>query len=357
MRRTSALCAVAVLAAGAALGQDVISARSGMVHYVEGRVLLDDKPVTPKFGQFPQIQDQQVLKTEEGRAEVLLTPGVFLRLPENSSIRMISNRLTDTRVEVLSGSALVESAEILKDNAVTLIYKDWSIALTKKGLYRVDTDPARLRVFDGEAQVVSADKTEEVKKSKELDFGPVLSAEKFDSKQTDELYRWSERRSQYLSMASISAAKSLHDSGSAWSAGGWSFNPWYGMYTFIPYNGVYMSPFGFGFWSPLQVAGFYQPYYYYYGGRGYNTGYNTGRTSPSSSSINWSPHTIPGRGGAGPRGTFAPPMRGGPSMGRGSVGFSGRSAGISRGTMSAGGGGGGMSAGRSPGGAGATRGR
>ncbi|MGH9667882.1 MAG: hypothetical protein ACRD9L_25970, partial [Bryobacteraceae bacterium] len=213
------------------------------------------------------------------------------------------------------------------------------------GLYRVDTDPARLRVFDGEAQVVAAKQAVEVKKSKELYFGPVLSAEKFDSKQTDELYRWSSRRSEYLSMASISAAKSLRDSGSGWSASGWSFNPWYGMYTFVPYSGVYMSPFGFNFWSPIQVVNFYRPFYY---GGGYNRGAN------SSSAINWSPHYDAGRGyTTASRGTFSPPMRGGASMGSGSAGVSAPSGGASRGGMSSSG----ASSGRSAGGGAGGRGR
>jgi len=71
-----------------------------MIHYVEGKVLLEGQPVDPKFGEFPEVKNDQVLQTEEGRAEVLLTPGVFLRVSENSSFRMLSNRLSDTALEV-----------------------------------------------------------------------------------------------------------------------------------------------------------------------------------------------------------------------------------------------------------------
>src|SRR2546429_3861810 len=48
---------------------------------------------------FPDVKENWQLRTEEGRAEVLLTPGVFLRVSENSAIRMIANRLIDTRVD------------------------------------------------------------------------------------------------------------------------------------------------------------------------------------------------------------------------------------------------------------------
>src|SRR6202142_509406 len=111
---------VLAVAAGsmAALAQSaVISARSGMIHYVEGQVYVGGQLVETQFGAFPEVKENQQLKTEEGRAEVLLTPGVFLRMGENSSFRMITNRLIDTRLEFLSGAAVVEAENIGKDNS------------------------------------------------------------------------------------------------------------------------------------------------------------------------------------------------------------------------------------------------
>src|SRR6516162_3070541 len=87
--------------AAAGYGQNVISAKAGLIQYAEGRVLLEGNPVEIKYSQFPQVKNDQVLKTEEGRAEVLLSHASFLRLGENSSFRMISDSLTDTRFEVL----------------------------------------------------------------------------------------------------------------------------------------------------------------------------------------------------------------------------------------------------------------
>ena len=48
--RNSLLTAVVLFGGTCLLGQSVISARSGMIHYTEGRVLLDGKQVEPKFG-------------------------------------------------------------------------------------------------------------------------------------------------------------------------------------------------------------------------------------------------------------------------------------------------------------------
>ena len=127
-----------------ALAQSVISAKSGLIHYVEGRVLLADQPVESHLGTFPDIKENAQLRTEEGRAEVLLTPGVVLRVGESSAIRMVTNRLIDTRVEFLSGSALVEAADLPKDNGVTIVYNDYAVRIVKKGLYRFDSEPAQV---------------------------------------------------------------------------------------------------------------------------------------------------------------------------------------------------------------------
>lgn len=135
---------VSVLAGAAsfvASAQSVISAKSGLVHYVEGRVFLNDQLVETKFGEFPDVKENQELRTEEGRVEVLLTPGVFLRLGENASMRMVTNRLIDTRLELISGEAVVEADELLKDNGVTIVYKDYAVQLQKQGVYRFDSEP------------------------------------------------------------------------------------------------------------------------------------------------------------------------------------------------------------------------
>ncbi len=297
-----ALCGLA-LAAGsvAALAQSaVISARSGLIHYVEGQVYVGDQAVESKFGNFPEVKENQTLKTEEGRAEVLLTPGVFLRLGENSSFRMITNRLIDTRLDFRSGSAIIEADEILKDNSITMVAQDTTVHVAKKGLYRFDSSPSELRVFDGLAEVTSGDRTVEVKEGHLIALD-TLAVKKFDKTTTDALNRWSERRAEYVSMANVSAANTLRASmmggggmyGSMYGGmfgnmyngfygtgmmggGGWFFNPYFGMYTFVPgMDGMWMSPYGYRFWSPFDVYMAFMPGYYYNPSYGnYGNGYH-----------------------------------------------------------------------------------
>jgi len=261
---------IAGASAVVASAQSVISAKSGLIHYAEGRVYLGDQLVENKLNTFPDIKENAQLRTEDGRAEVLLTPGVFLRIAENSSFRMVTNRLIDTRVEFLSGSILVEADELLKDNGVTIVYNDYAIQVEKKGIYRLDSNPAALRVYDGAVQAQINGKTQEIKEGQLLALNGDLKLAKFDKEDVDALYRWSRRRSEYISMANVSAAKSVRDSGTSWYSSGWAFNPYFNMYTFIPYRGAFYSPFGYALWSPFTV------YDYLYSPVFYNTGYLRG---------------------------------------------------------------------------------
>lgn len=251
--------ALAGLGGGIAAAQSIVSARAGAVHHIEGTVLLDGKEVVREESKFPQMAEGSLLETELGRAEVLLTPGVVLRLAEHSAIKLVSGKLTDTQVELVRGAALVEAMEILEDNTVTLLAGESAIHLKKEGLYRLDGEPLQLRVYDGKALVVRAGQQIEAKKGRVVELDGFLAATKFDPKQDDALYRWSARRSGYMAMANLSAARSLDRWGVPWSMSGWRWNPYFGLFTFVPAYGFLSSPFGFDFYSPRVVYMVYAP--------------------------------------------------------------------------------------------------
>ncbi|MGD1074262.1 MAG: hypothetical protein ABSB15_29500, partial [Bryobacteraceae bacterium] len=278
------LVVVLALSAIPALAQPVISAKSGLISYVEGKVYLSDQIVEPSPTHFPDVKENAVVRTDEGRAEVLLTPGVVLRLGESSSFKMLTNRLIDTRLELLTGSAVVEADEIAKDTNVTVVSKDGTVLLGKKGLYRFDTAPARVKVFEGLASAQVAGQNFEVAGGKMLSLGgTVASVEKFDKEDTDSLDNWSQRRGELVAMANISAAKQVHDSGCMSPSGfsfvtpngfvtpastaasmsqscmsnpcapSWGYNRWFGMMTYIPCGAMAWSPYGYQFWTPQTV--------------------------------------------------------------------------------------------------------
>jgi hypothetical protein len=375
MRFTFAGLVLGSLLAVSASGQSVISAHSGVIHYTEGDVFAQDKAVELKFGHFPELKPNESLRTEAGRAEILLTPGSFLRVAENSEIRMISTQLTDTKFELVKGEILVESvggdkdsaAAQTKGNAITVAYKDSSTMLVKPGLYEFTSEPSRVRVYEGEAIVKAESGQLTLKKGHETQLSGALMAQKFDSKAGDELSRWSARRSSYLATANVASAKMASTSGSAFSYaggyglggygyGGWMWNPFFGMFTYMPFGGIAFSPFGYGYWSPYTV---YQVLPYYYGGYGYGGGgFSGGRGVGRGASVNGVHSANVGRAAAWGHNSPSPASPslstassgGGFSGGRGysSGGVSGASSG---GGMSRGGGmsSGGMSAGHAGG--------
>jgi hypothetical protein len=268
-----------------------------VIHYVEGDVTIDGGAVHPKFAEFPDVKPGQVLATEEGRVEVLLTPGVFLRLTENSSVRMISNSLADTRMKVVSGSALIEVGELLEHNAIAFDAAGAHITFAKKGLYRIDADPARLRVYDGQAGVYLGADSLIARKGHAIDLDAAkLVDARFDVKDTDSFYRWGARRADYVAAANLISARvaSNSDYSSGFSSGttGWSWNPYFGMFTFVPANGVYFSPFGAAFYSPAAVN------YYYFPQR--NAAYvSPASSAPGNFGRSISPASAPASMGAG----------------------------------------------------------
>jgi hypothetical protein len=334
--RFLSISVLVALSGVAASAQSVVSAKSGVLHVSEGAVFVGDQPVNQQYGTFPDIKEKTVLRTDLGRAEVLLTPGVFLRVGENSSIKMLDNRLVDTRVEMLNGSAVVESDDPMKTNSVTIVYKDYQIHVRKAGVMELQTNPEQLRVFHGEAEVELNGSVTTVKAGRVMPFSPALASEKFDVRNDgDTLTRWSERRSEYVATANLSAAKSLKDSGTTWNSAGWFYNPYYSMFTYIPMNGMYMNPYGYSFWSPYNVYQVYNSGYYYGGGGGGGKGAPTYGTSTASRNLpGFGSSTISQRPSMG----LSAPSMNGPSMSSGNMGGGGMSA-PSGGGMSAAGGG------------------
>ena len=132
-----------VLAASVLLAIPAAAASSaipGTLNYVEGQVAVAGQTVTSHSVGSVQLEPNQVLETGQGRAEILLTPGVFLRVGDNSAVRLVSPGLADTRVEVLRGQAIVEVAELFKDNNLWVMMNGASTRLDKEGLYAFNAD-------------------------------------------------------------------------------------------------------------------------------------------------------------------------------------------------------------------------
>ena len=89
-----------VLSAPAFATTDAHSALPGTLNYVEGQASIGSDPLNADSIGSTTLQPGQTLETGNGKAEVLLTPGVFLRVDSNSAVKMISPSITDTEIQL-----------------------------------------------------------------------------------------------------------------------------------------------------------------------------------------------------------------------------------------------------------------
>ena len=238
-----------------------------------GTVTLGDQTLNAKSVGSVTVEPGQSLVTSNGKAEMLLTPGVFVRLGSDSSLQLVSGNLTNTEVRVERGSALVEVDELHKENDLRVADNGAMTQLKKIGIYEFDADHAQLLVFKGEAEVQEGDQHQKVKGGHEVALTEAkLKSTGFDKDkyESSDLYRFSSLRSQYIGEASADAAQVYV--ASPWSPG-WFWDPYFSAYTFFPGAGFMYSPFGFGwgFYSPAWVGYYGVPHY-----GGYRHGYVNG---------------------------------------------------------------------------------
>jgi hypothetical protein len=258
---TALLVALLVAPAWSSYSENRHSAIPGTLNYVEGQATIGGEILNAKAIGSADLEAGQILKTNNGKAELLLTPGVYLRLGDNSSLRMISPDLTNTQLALNQGSAMLEVDEIHSQNNIRIRQPGASTQVLKTGLYQFSATGRNLRVFDGKALVSVNDRDMTVKRGQELDLVSQgkLKPHSFDKKQvaeSDDLYRWSSLRSQYLSEANVETARVYVANGwygPGWFGPGWYWDPFFGAFTFLPANGFLYSPFGWGFYSPLVV--------------------------------------------------------------------------------------------------------
>jgi len=239
----------------------------GTLNYVEGQAAIGNQTLNSKSIGSVDLETGQTLTTQTGKAEVLLTPGVFFRLGDNSAATMVSPSLTNTEVALNQGQATVEVAEIYKQNLLQVQEDGATTQLLKDGLYAFDANNGDIKVIKGEALVTDGDHQVKVKEGHQLELKNTASLKtaKFDknSFEQSDLYRFSALRSEYLAEANVNAARIYVAGGPGWWGPGWYWDPFFTAYTWIPGDGIFYSPFGWGFYSPLWVsyAPFYRPFY------------------------------------------------------------------------------------------------
>jgi hypothetical protein len=261
-----------------------ISAKPGAVNYLEGNALLDGQPLTASSLKAVFMNAGSLLETHDGKVEVLLTPGVFLRIGENSRVRMLKPSLIDAQVAIESGESMLEVDEFVKDSHITISVHGALAEVAKNGLYRFRADgEGSVAAIDGKLDVSLGQKHTTVGKGHEALLTDALKVREFDKNEPDELYAWSNIRAEYNASLTYQAARTANSSGfggggysgygygglyNGGFGGGFYGNGWYwsngfNSWLWMP-GGQYFSPFGWGFYGPGFVT--YAPVVFVPGG-------------------------------------------------------------------------------------------
>ena len=244
----------------------LISAKAGGVNAVAGEVTVERTGGrTDRLFKGDEVQiGEKVTTGEDGKAEVLMNPGSYVRLGPKSSFEFVSTDLDSVRIKMHSGSAILEvlgsdgfDVELSTDTA--------RFTILQSGVYRIDASEkgsSVVAVWKGKLRAGNDTKAS-VGKGKVVEFdGATYTVSKFDRNVKDELSDWSNDRARGLSQVSASLRpnalrNTLINSfyGNKWSFynsfGLWVFEPRAGSFCFLPFGWGWQSPYGFGFGRPI----------------------------------------------------------------------------------------------------------
>ena len=277
-----------------------ISAKSGMINYVEGeptvsnREFSDPRQVMPR----QQLVKGDVLQTEgDQRVEMLLNPGTYLRVAENSRVRVLATAFDEMRFSLEKGTAILESVNLRrKVHRLRIMTPSGDLRVLKKGLYRFEVDAegqVRVTVFRGKLRWIQEQtRIADLKSGKAFDLNRSakgrLHFSKVGKDPFDEINRWSRKRAVALIAANAKIPSWMSRSALSRygmrSAGGWVYDPFSRMHTFIPFHFLLRSPYGISYNN-------YCPTWRSYGPAYASRGYGGSSLRRAGASSGWVPST------------------------------------------------------------------
>lgn len=246
----------------------VISADAGGVNYVEGKVSVKQNNGRNGYllrGDKLEV-GEKVMTGADGKAEILLNPGSYLRLAGNSDFEFATTSLDDLQLKLTRGSAMFE---VITDNDFTFAVNTpkGHFYIIESGVYRIDVlsdGSGKIEVWKGKAQV-GENNDQIVKKGRTaIVNGNQVEVEiqKFDRGDKDALETWSKERAKELAKINSrldkdrmrnTLVRSYRNNG--WnlydSYGLWVFDRFSGNYCFLPFGYGWNSPYGYGYGRDL----------------------------------------------------------------------------------------------------------
>jgi len=275
LRALALVCCAAILAVAgdrdASRDRDlsrVISAKAGGVNHVAGDVTFKRAGATgwERLTTKDDLKSGDAVRTgADGRAEILLNPGSYLRLGHDTEFVFAETKLDKLRLRLQSGSAVVEATGFSDiDVLVTVETSEAEVSILRSGLYRFNAarpGATEVLVHSGRASVRGV----LVKGGQFVRVAAGAGAPavaKFDKKQQrDALDLWSRERARELakinerlqrrSVNTLLAHARFNDlfygAGSYGHLGVWLWSPFAGCYTFLPFAYGWPSPYGFSY--------------------------------------------------------------------------------------------------------------
>lgn len=260
----------------------VVSAKAGVVNIVEGEAsVIRARPfaIPEMLISGDELQPGDMVKTgANGRAEILLNPGCYLRLGDSSQFVFSFDDFTSNKVKLLSGSAVIEASAI--DGYIFVETPNAKFEIARTGLYRFNAGgDGKPEIIVRKGRALVGDATIKAGKQAIVEGGTAVIA-KLNKQEVDALDDWSKTRAKAL----IAANNSLSNRGMRSATGmavmnnnAWIYDPFCRCYTFLPFTGGFSSPYGWGYSN-------YNPYWYRFGWGGYYNGGSSGGSSGSGGS-------------------------------------------------------------------------
>lgn len=195
----------------------------GLVQYTEGSSLASSNAGNT-VGQPHLVAGSELVTRGDGRAEVLLTPGVVLWVGPNSRMVVTSISADACSVELTSGDALLQVLANSSSGTVTLKTSGSTLSFAKPGLFRLSASEPRA--------------------------APPVK---------DELWRWARQRDARLAQANLDAAKTVRDHHEMIARPIWAWDEPARLFTYLPLRSQQTSFFGAVYWSPEYVHNAFRP--------------------------------------------------------------------------------------------------
>ena len=269
-------CSVAILAQTQNREKFVISAKAGGINAITGQASVSSRGGAD-WQQLMITDDldagDKVRTDFDGRVEILLNPGSYLRVAGNSEIELSDNALDNLEVRLIRGTAIVEATGMDgMDLNINISTPHTKLAIVRQGLYRLNVipnDATELIVRKGRV-ILNDDSHTKVKGGNKVVFSAtnvsVAKLTKEEKKVQEDVDNWSKQRAETLAKANRRINDQMMTSAFAtfrdWdpfsrSAGLWFYNRSAGCYTFLPFYYGWGSPYGNSY-----STSFYSPFGY-----------------------------------------------------------------------------------------------